>query len=65
MYNRNNDSQSMSQFINGQIPEEDNEDTDQKETAQNGDGSQQQVETQSQKSKLDEDFMFQMDKGNF
>lgn len=60
MYNRNNDSQSMSHFMNAQIPEEEDneeEDTDVKETPH----GQEQQQLQAEPS----DFMFQMDKGNF
>ena len=65
MYNRNNnnnDSSNISQFMNAQIPEEDNEnnDLDDKDITKPLEAS-----DQSSKAKIDEDFMFQMDKGNF
>ncbi len=72
MYNRGNDSQSISQFMNTQIPEEDDPDDKESQSsnacAANRNVSSNSLDTTSQnsnlKSKIDEDFMFQMDKGS-
>jgi hypothetical protein len=75
MFNRNKDSQSISQFISKgqQIIEEDvnddNDDNDDDDYHMNAASSSNKINksnvaiSQKAKAKIDEDFMFQMDKG--
>jgi hypothetical protein len=73
MYNRNNDSSNISQFIKGKIQEEETDTIDDSGSKEEVNSSIKTLDFSTmpspqnqttQKVKSDEDFMFQMDKGN-
>jgi hypothetical protein len=64
MYNRTNESQNISQFMNGQqIPEEEDNTDNNAEANLQTESKPLEASNSILKSKIDEDFMFQMDKG--
>jgi hypothetical protein len=65
MFNRSSEQQNMSEFMKGKILEEDDDENEEDEE-KNTDtvaAQQQRLQQSQKKNKLDEDFMFQMDKG--
>jgi hypothetical protein len=71
MFNRSSENQNMSEFMKGKILEEEGddevneeeEDEEEEKASGNTSGTQQNQQQSQKKNKLDEDFMFQMDKG--
>ena len=76
MFNRSSEQQNMSQFMKGKILEEEDNDQGEQDSSKNDESLNEDTSkntnaetqsklkpSQSQKNKLDEDFMFQMDKG--